>query len=50
MMAPFTPHVCEELWAAGLGEGYASLAQWPTADAALIDPQAEKAEDLARRN
>ena len=37
MMSPFTPHVCEELWAAGLGEGYASLADWPVADAALID-------------
>src|SRR5512137_296450 len=49
MMTPFTPHVCEELWAAGLGEGYASLAQWPKADAALIDPQAEKAEDLLER-
>ena len=48
-MAPFTPHVCEELWASGLGEGYASLAAWPAADAALIDPQAEKAEDLLER-
>ena len=35
MMSPFTPHVCEEIWAAGLGEGYASLAEWPAADAAL---------------
>ena len=49
MMSPFTPHVCEELWAAGLGEGYVSLAQWPKADASLIDPQAEKAEDLLER-
>jgi leucyl-tRNA synthetase len=49
MMSPFTPHVCEELWAAGLGEGYASLAAWPAADAALIDVQAEKAEDLLER-
>jgi leucyl-tRNA synthetase len=49
MMAPFTPHVCEELWAAGLGEGYVSLASWPKADASLIDPQAEKAEDLLER-
>ena len=49
MMSPFTPHVCEELWAAGLGEGYASLAAWPVADEALIDVQAEKAEDLLER-
>ena len=49
MMSPFTPHVCEELWEAGLGEGYASLAAWPVADEALIDVQAEKAEDLLER-
>jgi len=49
MMAPFTPHVCEELWEGGLGEGYASLAAWPEADASLIDVQAEKAEDLLER-
>jgi leucyl-tRNA synthetase len=49
MMSPFTPHVCEELWAAGLGEGYASLAEWPKADEALIDEKAEKAEDLLER-
>jgi leucyl-tRNA synthetase len=49
MMSPFTPHVCEELWAAGLGEGYASLAAWPVADEALIDVKAEKAEDLLER-
>ena len=49
MMAPFTPHVCEELWSAGLGKGYVSLAQWPEADESLIDVQAEKAEDLLER-
>jgi leucyl-tRNA synthetase len=49
MMSPFTPHVCEELWAAGLGEGYASLAAWPVADETLIDEKAEKAEDLLER-
>ena len=48
-MSPFTPHVSEELWAAGLGEGYASLATWPVADASLIDERAEKAEDLLEK-
>jgi leucyl-tRNA synthetase len=48
-MSPFTPHVCEEIWAAGLGEGYASLAEWPAEDAALIDERAEKAEDLLEK-
>jgi leucyl-tRNA synthetase len=32
MMSPFIPHICEELWAAGLGQGYASRAEWPVAD------------------
>lgn len=49
MMSPFTPHICEEFWASGLGEGYASLAAWPVADESLIDLQAEKAEDLLER-
>jgi leucyl-tRNA synthetase len=31
LMAPFTPHVCEELWAE-MGEDV-SLAEWPVADA-----------------
>lgn len=48
LMAPFTPHVCEELWTT-LGEGYVSLAAWPEADAALIDEQAEQAEELLER-
>jgi leucyl-tRNA synthetase len=46
MMSPFTPHVCEELWAAGLGDGYASLAAWPEADTTSIDEEAERAEKL----
>jgi leucyl-tRNA synthetase len=45
LMSPFTPHVCEELWAE-MGEGYASLAAWPVADAVLIDEEAERAEKL----
>jgi leucyl-tRNA synthetase len=49
LMAPFTPHVCEELWAAGLGNGYVSLAAWPKAEATLIDEQAEQAEELLER-
>ena len=49
MMSPFTPHICEEFWASGLGEDYASLAAWPAADESLIDLQAEKAEDLLER-
>ena len=45
LMAPFTPHVCEELWAE-MAEGCVSLAGWPKADAALVDEEAERAEKL----
>src|SRR5690606_8390810 len=58
LMAPFTPHVCEEIWeemtAGGAGEapekgGYISLAPWPVAGPARVDPEAEMAEDLLER-
>ena len=49
MMSPFTPHVCEEIWASGLGEGYASLAECPKADYSLIDDQSDRADDLLDR-
>ncbi|RLF79967.1 leucine--tRNA ligase [Thermococci archaeon] len=29
LMAPFTPHICEELWERLGGEGFISLAKWP---------------------
>lgn len=49
LMSPFTPHVCEEIWSNGLGEGYASLASWPAVDESLIDEQAEQAEKLLEK-
>jgi len=48
LMAPFTPHVCEEIWEE-LGKGYVSLAGWPMPDPVLIDEEAEMAEDLLER-
>ena len=32
ILSPFAPHVCEELWAAIGGEGFASVAPWPEYD------------------
>ena len=32
ILSPFAPHVCEELWAAIGGEGFASVAPWPKYD------------------
>jgi leucyl-tRNA synthetase len=57
MMAPFTPHVCEEIWEEMAGEeagvfgkdAYISRARWPEAKPEKIDPEAEMAEDLLER-
>jgi leucyl-tRNA synthetase len=48
IMAPFTPHVCEEIWSE-LGEGYVSLAPWPTAGRIPIDEMAVHSETLLER-
>jgi len=46
LLAPFAPHLCEELWAK-LGEkGLVSLSKWPKADKKLIDKKAEQVEAL----
>ncbi|RLI10819.1 leucine--tRNA ligase, partial [Candidatus Bathyarchaeota archaeon] len=48
LMAPFAPHVCEELWEHLGGEGFVSLAPWPEPDESKVDPAAEEAEELIR--
>ncbi len=47
-MAPFMPHVCEEIWQALGHEGndFVSLAPYPTFDASLLNSNAELAEEL----
>ena len=48
LMAPFTPHVCEELWSL-LGEtGFVSKAPWPQPDDAKRDAAAEDTEEFVR--
>jgi leucyl-tRNA synthetase len=46
MLAPVTPHICEELWEKMSGEGFVSFASWPTADEAKVDVKAEENETL----
>jgi leucyl-tRNA synthetase len=45
LMAPFTPHLCEEI-GAELGVDYISLSGFPVADESLIDRGAELAEEI----
>lgn len=46
LMAPFTPHICEEIWEAMDKEGMASLAEYPKYDESLVDKRAEFTEEL----
>jgi leucyl-tRNA synthetase len=46
MLAPVTPHICEELWEKMGGKGFVSLAAWPTVDEAKVDVESEENEAL----
>ena len=48
LMAPFTPHTCEELWDEIGGEGFVSEADWPEADDEMVDREVEAAEDFVQ--
>jgi leucyl-tRNA synthetase len=45
LMAPFTPHICEEIWEHS-GKDFISLDKFPQADISLIDRGAELAEEI----
>ncbi|MEM3550731.1 MAG: leucine--tRNA ligase [Candidatus Bathyarchaeia archaeon] len=46
MLAPFTPHICEELWEIMGEEGFVCLSNWPTPEEKSIDIKAEETETL----
>jgi leucyl-tRNA synthetase len=46
LMAPFTPHACEELWKKHGGHGLASEAPWPEYDKSIIDMKVQKGEEI----
>ncbi|HID27928.1 MAG TPA: leucine--tRNA ligase [Methanosarcinales archaeon] len=48
LMAPFTPHICEEIGEAFGTDGYISLSQYPVENPELIDKNAEIAEELIK--
>ena len=48
LLAPFTPHTCEELWSKYGGEGFVSAAKWPEADESYISLEIEKSEELVQ--
>jgi leucyl-tRNA synthetase len=48
MMAPFAPHLCEEIWERFGYKGFVSTAEWPKAVPSLIDEAAELSEELLK--
>lgn len=46
LMAPFTPHICEELWSELGREELVSQAEWPGVDESLIDSEIQNAQQL----
>ena len=48
LLAPFAPHVCEELWSEMKEEGFISLAEWPRISEKHIDIPAEEQENLLK--
>ncbi|MDH7555972.1 MAG: leucine--tRNA ligase [Candidatus Methanosuratincola sp.] len=48
LMAPFAPHICEEIWERFGREGFVSVASYPSADQSLVFEKDEIAEDLLK--
>lgn len=46
LLAPFAPHICEELWSAAGKQTFISLADWPKVDEDKVDVLAEERETL----
>lgn len=53
LMAPFTPHMAEEVWEMlgynKNGRNFVSVHEWPKADKKFIDPRLELSENLVNR-
>ncbi len=48
LLAPFAPHLCEEVWRTLGNDGFISLADWPKSDTGKVDPVAEEGETLVK--
>ncbi len=45
LLAPFVPHICEEIWSQMGKEGFVSKAKWPDVEEEFVDKVAEFSED-----
>lgn len=48
MLAPFTPHLCEEVWEAMGNDGFASLAAWPAFQVEEVRSDIEELESTVK--
>ena len=48
MIAPFVPHICEEIWEKLGKKDFISLTEWPQYDETLIDEKIERAEEFIK--
>jgi leucyl-tRNA synthetase len=46
LLAPFTPHICEEIWEKMGGEGFIAFAEWPTENLELVRKDSEELETI----
>ncbi|MCK5409768.1 MAG: class I tRNA ligase family protein, partial [Candidatus Heimdallarchaeota archaeon] len=46
LLAPFAPHICEEIWSNLGNQDFASTAKWPIKDISKIDHKAEEKETI----
>lgn len=49
LLAPFMPHICEELWSRTEEKKFISLAEWPQTKRELINLKAEEKENLIKK-
>jgi len=48
LLAPFAPHICEELWSEMQEKGFISFAEWPETHKQKMDVVAEEQENLLK--
>ncbi|MEM2094921.1 MAG: class I tRNA ligase family protein, partial [Candidatus Bathyarchaeia archaeon] len=48
LLAPFIPHLCEEVWEALGKEGFISTARWPETDSSKIDLKSLVSEEMVK--
>jgi leucyl-tRNA synthetase len=49
LMAPFAPHMCEEIWNRLGNKGFISTHKWPKHDSVMIDKKAEASENIVEQ-